>query len=39
MPILRDPECPEGIESLIIESTCGDHLHPPIEGMDDKLPR
>ncbi len=37
MPILRDPECPEGAETLIIESTYGDRLHAPIAEMDDKL--
>jgi metallo-beta-lactamase family protein len=37
MPILRDPECPEGAEVLVMESTYGDRLHAPIEEMDDKL--
>jgi metallo-beta-lactamase family protein len=37
MPILRDPECPEGADLLVMESTYGDRLHAPIEEMDDKL--
>jgi metallo-beta-lactamase family protein len=37
MPILRDPECPEGADVLVMESTYGDHLHAPIEEMDDTL--
>lgn len=37
MPILRDPEIPEGIEMLITESTYGDRLHPPIQEMGDEL--
>jgi metallo-beta-lactamase family protein len=37
MPILRDPECPPGADVLMMESTYGDRLHPPIEEMDDKL--
>jgi metallo-beta-lactamase family protein len=35
MPILRDPEIPEGTHALITESTYGDRLHAPIEAMDD----
>jgi metallo-beta-lactamase family protein len=37
MPILRDPEVPEGAQVLITESTYGDRLHKPIEQMDDEL--
>ncbi len=37
MPILRDPEVPEGVSSLIIESTYGDRLHAPYEEMDERL--
>jgi len=37
MPILRDPEVPEGATVLITESTYGDRLHKPIEQMDDEL--
>ena len=37
MPILRDPECPEGAETLIVESTYGDRLHAPVKEMDAKL--
>jgi len=37
MPILRDPECPEGADVLLMESTYGDRLHAPIEEMDAKL--
>lgn len=37
MPILRDPEIPEGAHLLISESTYGDRLHTPIEKADDDL--
>jgi metallo-beta-lactamase family protein len=37
MPILRDPEIPDGIEALITESTYGDRLHPPIREMGEEL--
>lgn len=37
MPILRDPETPDGAHVLISESTYGDRLHPPIEETDDEL--
>jgi metallo-beta-lactamase family protein len=37
LPILRDPEVPEGIEALITESTYGDRLHAPIEQMGGEL--
>jgi metallo-beta-lactamase family protein len=36
-PILRDPELPEGVSTLIIESTYGDRLHPPIAETDAQL--
>jgi metallo-beta-lactamase family protein len=37
MPILRDPELPEGAHVLMTESTYGDRLHKPIEQLDDDL--
>jgi len=37
MPILRDPELPDGADVLITESTYGDRLHPPFVEMDDQL--
>lgn len=37
MPILRDPEVPNGADILISESTYGDRLHKPIEQMEDEL--
>lgn len=37
LPILRDPEVPDGAEALILESTYGDRLHPPIAEMDEQL--
>lgn len=37
MPILRDPEIPFGASALIMESTYGDRVHPPIEQMDEEL--
>jgi metallo-beta-lactamase family protein len=37
MPILKDPEVPEGIDVLITESTYGDRLHDDIRQMDDDL--
>jgi len=37
LPILRDPEVPDGVECLITESTYGDRLHAPIEQMGDEL--
>jgi metallo-beta-lactamase family protein len=37
MPILEDPQIPEGIDTLISESTYGDRLHDDIEKMDDDL--
>jgi metallo-beta-lactamase family protein len=37
MPILRDPECPQGADVLVMESTYGDRLHAPIGQMDDEL--
>lgn len=39
MPILRDPEIPEGVETLIIESTYGKRIHGDIRQMDEKLER
>ena len=37
MPILRDPEVPDGAHMLILESTYGDRVHPAREAMDDAL--
>lgn len=37
LPILRDPEVPQGVTHLLMESTYGDRLHDPIELMGDKL--
>lgn len=37
MPILRDPELPDGADYLIIESTYGDRMHEPRESMDEML--
>lgn len=37
MPILRDPERPQGVEMLIMESTYGDRLHDDIQTMDEEL--
>jgi metallo-beta-lactamase family protein len=37
LPILREPEVPNGINYLITESTYGDRLHSPIEEVDDAL--
>lgn len=36
-PILRDPEIPDGAETLIMESTYGDRLHPARSEMEDAL--
>lgn len=37
MPILEDPQVPEGIDVLITESTYGDRLHDDIAKMDEDL--
>ena len=37
MPILRDPEIPNGVEALITESTYGDRRHAPIAQSHDEL--
>lgn len=37
LPILRDPEVPSGGDFLILESTYGDRLHPPMQLMQTKL--
>ncbi len=37
LPILRDPEIPEGVNCLLMESTYGDRLHDPIEKMTNAL--
>lgn len=35
LPILRDPEIPEGVSCLLMESTYGDRLHDPMELTSD----
>lgn len=37
MPILKDPEIPEGVDALIIESTYGNRMHGDIKQSDEKL--
>lgn len=37
LPILRDPQVPDGVQHLITESTYGDRLHESIDEMNDKL--
>jgi metallo-beta-lactamase family protein len=37
LPILRDPETPDGVEVLLTESTYGDRLHGPAETLGDDL--
>ncbi len=37
LPILRDPEVPDGVEVLLTESTYGDRLHGPIAQTADAL--
>ncbi|HOE64517.1 MAG TPA: MBL fold metallo-hydrolase [Candidatus Sumerlaeota bacterium] len=37
MPILKNPEIPEGIDTLIIESTYGNRMHGDIKQSDEKL--
>ena len=37
LPILRDPELPDGVDCLISESTYGDRLHASIEDTSDEL--
>jgi metallo-beta-lactamase family protein len=37
LPILRDPEVPTQVETLITESTYGDRLHAPIEETGEAL--
>lgn len=37
LPILRDPEVPDGVQCLITESTYGDRLHDPVEQMGAAL--
>ena len=39
LPILRDPEVPDGADVLMTESTYGDRLHGPIEETDSALAR
>ncbi len=37
LPILRDPELPDGAMTLITESTYGDRVHPPVEETGEAL--
>jgi metallo-beta-lactamase family protein len=37
LPLLKDPVIPKGLDYLIIESTYGGRLHPPIEEAKTKL--
>jgi metallo-beta-lactamase family protein len=37
LPILRDPQIPSRVECLLMESTYGDRLHPPVERLGDDL--
>jgi metallo-beta-lactamase family protein len=37
LPLLRDPVVPDGVHALMLESTYGDRLHPPIEQIDEEL--
>jgi len=37
LPILRDPQVPEGVDYLLSESTYGDRLHAPIEETSEAL--
>lgn len=37
LPILRDPEVPDGVHCLLMESTYGDRLHDPIEVAGEAL--
>jgi len=37
LPIIRDPEPPQGADVVIMESTYGNRDHPPVESMPDRL--
>jgi metallo-beta-lactamase family protein len=37
LPILRDPEVPDGVECLLMESTYGDRLHGDVAAMGEEL--
>ena len=37
VPILRDPDPPPEADYLILESTYGDRLHQPLEGVEEKF--
>jgi metallo-beta-lactamase family protein len=37
LPIIRDPDPPNGADCVILESTYGDREHPPPENMRDRL--
>ncbi len=37
LPILKDPQVPENVDFLIMETTYGNRLHDPIEKAEDKL--
>jgi metallo-beta-lactamase family protein len=37
LPLLRTPEHVDNVDTLVLESTYGDRLHPPFEGIDEEL--
>jgi metallo-beta-lactamase family protein len=37
LPIIRDPEPPQGADVVIMESTYGDRDHPPVAALPDEL--
>jgi metallo-beta-lactamase family protein len=37
LPIIRDPQPPEGADAVIMESTYGDRDHPPVATLPDEL--
>ncbi len=37
LPILKDPERPQNVDYLLIESTYGNRLHEPIEKVEERL--
>ncbi len=37
LPILRDPEIPDGADYVVMESTYGDRVHGPVTEMHDQL--
>jgi len=39
LALLRDPETPEGVHALLLESTYGNRLHEPVDGAREHLAR